>query len=166
MTGREFDIYFRQLYLPLGMYALRIIGDAAYAEDIVEDAFMKAWQAIDEGKHIDNFKNYMYRSVRNGCISFLRTRKETVGIDAIPEVDEEIVDTSLRDARIWKAIDALPERCREVFLMSTRDGLSKDEIAAELNISVKTVKNQMTKAFTRLREALSTGHKPFFLPFL
>ncbi len=166
MTGREFDIYFRQLYLPLGMYALRIIGDAAYAEDIVEDAFMKAWQAIDEGKHIDNFKNYMYRSVRNGCISFLRTRKETVGIDAIPEVDEEIVDTSLRDARIWKAIDALPERCREVFLMSKRDGLSNDDIAAELNISVKTVKNQMTKAFTRLREALSTGHKPFFLPFL
>lgn len=166
MTGREFDIYFRQLYLPLGMYALRIIGDAACAEDIVEDAFMKAWQAIDENKHIDNFKNYMYRSVRNGCISFLRTRKETVGIDAIPEVDEEIVDTSLRDARIWKAIDALPERCREVFLMSKRDGLSNDDIAAELNISVKTVKNQMTKAFTRLREALSTGHKPFFLPFL
>ncbi len=166
MTGREFDIFFRQLYLPLGMYALRIIGDAAYAEDIVEDAFMKAWQAIDEGKHIDNFKNYMYRSVRNGCISFLRTRKDTVGIEAIPEVDEEIVDTSLRDARIWKAIDALPERCREVFLMSKRDGLSNDEIATELNISVKTVKNQMTKAFTRLRETLSTGHKPFFLPFL
>jgi RNA polymerase sigma-70 factor (ECF subfamily) len=81
-------------------------------------------------------------------------------------VCEEIIDTSFRDARIWKAIDELPEKCREIFLMSKRDGLSNAEIADEMNISIKTVKNQMTKAFTRLRESLSTEHKPFFLPFL
>ena len=45
-------------------------------------------------------------------------------------------------------------------------GYSNEEIADELGISIKTVKNQMTKAFTRLREALGDGHKPFFLPFL
>lgn len=50
--------------------------------------------------------------------------------------------------------------------MSKRDGYSSEEIADELGISIKTVKNQMTKAFTRLWEALSDGHKPFFLPFL
>lgn len=50
--------------------------------------------------------------------------------------------------------------------MSKRDGFSNQEIADELGISIKTVKNQMTKALSRLREALSTGHKPFFLPFL
>ena len=49
--------------------------------------------------------------------------------------------------------------------MSKRDGLTNAEIAEEMNISIKTVKNQMTKAFARLRESLSTGHKPFFLPF-
>ncbi|MDE5878045.1 MAG: RNA polymerase sigma-70 factor [Muribaculaceae bacterium] len=166
MTGREFDALFRQLYLPLGMYALRIVDNAECAEDLVVEAFMKAWQSVEAGKEIDNFKGYMYRSVRNECISFLRNRREQVGLECVPEVDDEVVDTSERDARIWKAIDELPERCREVFLMSKRDGLSNDEIAEELNISVKTVKNQMTKAFTRLREALSTGHKPFFLPFL
>ncbi|MDE6632196.1 MAG: RNA polymerase sigma-70 factor [Muribaculaceae bacterium] len=166
MTGKEFDSFFRKLYLPLGMYALRILDDAQSAEDIVEDTFMKAWQLIEEEKEIDDFKAYMYRMVHNGCISFLRNKKETVGLEFVPEADEEAVDTSERDARIWKAIDELPEKCREVFLLSKRDGLSNEEIAEKMNISVKTVKNQMTKAFARLRDSLSSGHKPFFLPFL
>lgn len=166
MTGREFDAVFRRLYLPLGMYALRIVGDVDDAQDLVSDAFAKAWQSVQTGAEIANFEGYMYRSVRNECISHLRKRRETVGLDAVPDVDEETVDTSMRDARIWRAVDALPERCREVFLLSKRDGLSNDEIAEELGLSVKTVKNQMTKAYSRLREALSDGHRPFFLPFL
>lgn len=166
MTSHEFDIFFRRMYLPLGMYALRIVDDAQSAEDIVEDAFMKVWQQIEEGKEFDDFKAYLYRSVRNGCISFIRARKETVGVECIPEVDEETVDTSERDARLWKAIDELPEKCRKVFLLSKRDGLSNEEIADQMGISIKTVKNQMTKAYSRLREDLSSGHKPFFLPFL
>ncbi len=166
MTIREFEAYFRQLYLPLGMYALRIVDNTSDAEDIVEETFMKAWQAISSGTEIGHFKSYMYRCVRNECVSFLRGKKEMEPIDSIPEISEEVMDTSFRDARIWKAIDELPEKCREIFLMSKRDGLSNAEIAEELNISVKTVKNQMTKAFARLRESLSTGHKPFFLPFL
>lgn len=166
MTGREFDAVFRRLYLPLGMYALRIVGNVDDAEDVVSEAFAKAWQAVQSGVGIANFDGYMYRAVRNECISHLRHRKEIIGLEAVPEVDEETVDTSLRDASIWRAVDALPERCREVFLLSKRDGLSNDEIAEELGLSVKTVKNQMTKAYSRLREALSAGHKPFFLPFL
>ena len=166
MTSREFDIFFRGMYLPLGMYALRIVDDAQCAEDIVEDCFAKAWQMLDEGKDFDDFKAYMYRSVRNGCISFIRSRKETVGVEFIPEVDEETVDTSERDARLWKAIDSLPEKCREVFLLSKRDGLSQEEIAERMGISIKTVKNQMTKAFSRLLDELSPGRRPFFLPFL
>lgn len=166
MKGLEFDSYFRKMYLPLGMYALRIVNDAQSAEDIVEDAFMKAWQLIEEGKEITDFKSYMYRMVRNACITFIRNRKETVGLEFVPEADEEAVDTSERDARIWSAIDQLPEKCREIFLLSKQDGLTNEEIAERMGISIKTVKNQMTKAFTRLREALSSGHKPFFLPFL
>lgn len=166
MTGKEFDNCFRKLYLPLGMYALRILDDAQSAEDIVEDTFTKAWQLIEEGKDIADFKSYMYRMVHNGCISFLRNKKETVGLEFVPEADEEAVDTSERDAHIWKAIDQLPEKCREVFLLSKRDGLSNEEIAEKMGISIKTVKNQMTKALSRLREALSASHRPFFLPFL
>ena len=166
MTPREFEIYFRRLYLPLGMYALRYVEDADVAEDLEQDAFMKAWMYIENGGEIVNFEAFMYRAVRNACLSWLRGRREMLGEDFIPEVSDEEIDTSFCDARIWKAVDNLPEKCREIFLMSKRDGLSNDEIAAELAISVKTVKNQMTKALARLREALDGGHKPFFLPFL
>ena len=166
MTSKEFEIFFRKLYLPLGMYALRIVDDADIAEDMVQDAFMKAWLYIEGGSEVENFISFMYRTLRNECLKYLRDKRETLGEDSIPEISEDDIDTSLRDARIWKAIDGLPEKCRDIFLMSKRDGLTNEEIAEELDISIKTVKNQMTKAFSRLREALSDGHKPFFLPFL
>ena len=166
MTIKEFEIFFRRLYLPLGMYALRIVDDADVAEDMVQEAFLNTWERLEGGLEISNFKAFMYRSVRNECISYLSSLKEKVGEEFIPEAGEEEIDISFRDARIWKAIDELPEKCREIFLMSKRDGYSNEEIADELGISIKTVKNQMTKALSRLRESLSDGHKPFFLPFL
>ncbi len=166
MTPREFETNFRLLYLPLGMYALRMVGDADTAEDMVQEAFMKAWEFIGAGGAISNFTPFMYRTVRNVCLRHLRDRRVTLGEELIPDVPDEDIDTSFRDARIWRAIDALPEKCRTIFLMSKRDGMSNDEIAEDLGISVKTVKNQMTKAFSRLRESLADGHKPFFLPFL
>lgn len=166
MSSKEFEIYFRRLYLPLGMYALRIVDDADIAEDIVQEAFLKTWEKLETGVEISNFNAFMYKCVRNECLTYLSSQKEYVGEEFIPEVGEEKIDTSIRDARIWKAIDELPEKCREIFLMSKRDGYSNEEIADELGISIKTVKNQMAKAFSRLREALSEGHKPFFLPFL
>ncbi len=166
MTVRDFEKHFRRMYLPLGMYAMRIVGDADDAEDIVEDTFVRVWQSVSEGMEVANFDAFMYRSVRNRCVSFLRSKVEHEDVAAIPDISEEVIDTSLRDAAVWRAIDDLPEKCREIFLMSKRDGLSDAEIAEELDISIKTVKNQMTKAFSRLRESLSPRHKPFFLPFL
>ncbi|MDE6416105.1 MAG: sigma-70 family RNA polymerase sigma factor [Duncaniella sp.] len=166
MNSTDFEKYFRKLYLPLGMYALRLVDDADVAEDMVQDAFLKAWQYIDGGGVIDNFVPFMYRSVRNVCLTHLRSCKEVLDESFIPEAGDEEIDTSLRDARLWRAIDELPDRCREIFLMSKRDGLTNDEIADELDLSVKTVKNQITKAFSRLRAVLSPGYKPFFLPFL
>lgn len=166
MTINEFESEFKRLYMPLGMYALRIVGDTDSAEDIVQEAFTKVWAVVREGQIVNNFKAYMYMSVRNECLTFLRQQHETSEIDSLPEIEENDIDTSERDARIWKAIDSLPTQCREIFLMSKRDGLTNQEIADEMGISIKTVKNQMTKAFSRLREALGSGHKPFFLPFL
>ncbi len=166
MSSKEFETIFRRLYLPLGMFALRIVDNADVAEDMVQEAFMKTWMQLENGAEITNLRAFLYACVRNECLAHLNRSSSLVGEEHLPEVGEEEIDTSFRDAKIWRAIDDLPEKCREIFLMSKRDGYSNEEIARELGISVKTVKNQMTKAFTRLREALSTGHKPFFLPFL
>lgn len=148
------------------MFALRIVEDADIAEDLVANTFTSVWQKINEGFTIENLKAYLYQAVRNECLSYIRNKKEIVGLEEVPEIDDTTIDTSERDAKIWEAIDELPPKCREVFLLSKRDGLTNEEIAEELGISIKTVKNQMTKAFSRLRDALSSGHKPFFLPFL
>ena len=76
------------------MYALRIVGEVEVAEDLVQDAFMKAWLAVENGSEVGYFRSYMYQIVRNECISYLRGRKETVGLENVPEIDDEAVDTS------------------------------------------------------------------------
>lgn len=170
MTVREFESYYRKLYMPLGMYALRMSGDVDESEDIVQECFATVWQRMEAGCDIGNFKSYMYRAVRNGVLMRARGRVEIVALDNIGEVAPEDIDTSERDAALWRAVDALPERCREIFLMSKRDGLSNAAIASELDLSVKTVENQMTKALRALRAALDRHPSPrcpvFFLPFL
>lgn len=167
VNAQEFEREYRRLYMPLGMWALRMTGDVKEAEDLVQSCFESAWRLISGGIVIGALKPYMYRAVRNAFLMSRRGGVETVSIDDCGEVSEEDIDTAERDAALWRAIDSLPSRCREIFLMSKRDGMSNAAIAAELGISVKTVENQMTKAFSTLREALvACGGKVFFLPFL
>ena len=86
MTAREFETYFRKLYMPLGMYALRIVGDADDAEDIVENAFLKVWQSVSSGASVEHFDSFIYRCVRNECVSFLRGKKDMEHMDSIPDL--------------------------------------------------------------------------------
>ena len=67
---------------------------------------------------------------------------------------EEAIDTSERDSRLWGVIDKLPDQCRNVFLMSKRDGMTYAQIAEELNLSVRTVEHHISKALERLRDAV------------
>lgn len=167
MKIHEFESRYRRMYMPLGMYALRVLGDVDDAEDAVQESFAAVWERLSEGVEIGNFKAYMYQTVRNECLLRLRTSRHGVETEIPEDITEEAVDTSERDARLWEAVNGLPERCREIFLMSKRDGMANAEIAAELGLSVKTVENQMTKAFKTLRDALrSETSKVFFLPFL
>lgn len=155
MTSKEFEKIYRQLLLPLSMFALRIIGDVDETEGLVDEVFMSAWLKIREGLDPDNMKAYLYRAVRNRCLSHLSAQQKKADFEGSQweDVAEEDIDTSERDARLWKAIGSLPERCRQVFLLSKRDDLSNKEIAEELGISTKTVENQMTKAYKTLRKA-------------
>ena len=166
MRTQDFEQQFNRLYMPLGMYALRILDDVDEAQDVVQEAFGAVWELISGGTDIAAFKSYMYRSVHNLALMRLRSRKAMVDVEEIGEITDEAIDTSERDARLWHAIDKLPERCRNIFLLSKRDGLTYAEIADELGISVKTVENQMSKAFERLRGALGGSKSVFFLPFL
>ena len=94
MTTKEFEIHFKRLYLPLGMYALRFVDDADVAEDLEQDAFMKAWLYIKNGGEIDNFSSFMYRTMRNVCLTYIRDRHIALDESFIPDVGEEEIDTS------------------------------------------------------------------------
>jgi RNA polymerase sigma-70 factor (ECF subfamily) len=95
-------------------------------------------------------------SVRNRCLDSLRKKGiqteslnpyDTYGIID----DDDAQERSRIEANLWTAIDSLPEKCREVFLMSKRDGLKYEEIAEELGLSVNTVRNQISKALNTLK---------------
>lgn len=168
----EFKKLFDKTYMPLCMYALRILGDSWAAEDAVQQSMIAIWERLRDGAVPDNVRAYLYRTVRNEALRLLPdvTTNAEWSDHAALEVTDEVVDTSERDAALWTAIDSLPQRCREVFLAAKRDGLSHSEIAGSMGISVKTVEAQMTKALSRLREALTPyvakRTRPFFLPFL
>ncbi len=169
MTSRAFEHEYHRLYMPLCMYALRLLADLDEAKDVVQESFLTVWERLEAGIEIDSFKPYMYRMVRNAALLRLQRRDEPYDSGAMEEasdISDETYDTAERDARLWEAIDRLPAKCREIFLMSKRDGMSDREIADELGISVKTVGNQKSKAFRELRHQLEgRSGKVFFLPF-
>ena len=147
------------------MYALRITENTALAHDTVQGSFMRIWGMIREGHEINSIERYLYRAVRNAAIEQIRNEDRYTSLpENMDEVSEEDIDTAERDARLWQAIDSMPPRCREIFLMSRRDGLTYAEIADELGLSVKTVENQIAKATASLRG--NTRINYFVLTFL
>lgn len=147
----NFQLLFRNYYRPLCLYALHYINNVEDVEDVVQDCFVRLLEVSVEPR---NVRAWLYAAVRNRCIDLLRQSSHSVeplavGLEA--PTDEEQQERSLREARLWEAIDALPARCREVFLLSKRDGLTYAQIAQRLGLSEKTVEHQVSKALKRLR---------------
>ena len=102
--------------------------------------------------------------MRNNALIHIRQKSSVEPLDEkyadIP--DDEAIDTSERDANIWRSIDELPSKRRTILLLNKRDGMSYDEIATYLGISKKTVENQLGKAYKTIREA---GRRFYLLLF-
>ncbi|MCR5077083.1 MAG: sigma-70 family RNA polymerase sigma factor [Prevotella sp.] len=148
----DIDALFKFYYRPLCLYALHYLkGGIDQAEDIVQDCFVRMWEHQPR-----NPKAFLYAAVRNACIDRLRKANpfltDVEPADLVGTIsDEEAQERSVDEAELWTAIDSLPSRCREIFLMSKRDGMRYREIAEELGLSEKTVEHQIAKALSRLR---------------
>lgn len=166
ISSGEFERYFRELYQPLCMFALRFTERLDDAEDIVQQAFADVWDKNINNILIDNLKSYMYQAVRNRSLSLVTQPVDLQTTDQLPDLEDSSEDERIynaeRDARLWNAIDGLPPERKKIFLLSKRDGLKYQEIAEELNISIKTVENQMGKALKSLREMAVRIYTFFF----
>jgi len=157
-SDREFEKIFHRYYSPLCNYASKIVADDAVAEDIVQNLFIQLWEG---GKltEVKNTEHFLIRAVKFKSIDFLRTRDagRELSLDNI-EDDRAIDENELKEEDIeplfYYFTAKLPPKTREIFLLSRKTGLTYKEIAEELDISVKTVENQMGRALRILKELL------------
>ena len=161
----DIESLFRLYYRPLCLYALHYLKDKDLIEDLVQEAFTAFWQKVLADGGIDNPKAYLYAAVRNRCLDAVRRRRQDVSLDGLEEnvlpvedgsviSDEEAVENSIDEARIWTAIDRLPAKRRRIFLMSRRDGMKYSEIAQVLGLSENTVRNQISRALDSVRQGV------------
>lgn len=152
----DIETTFYRVYKPLCLYALRILEDYREAEEAVHRVFARVLDRADE-LEVGNLQLYLYRAVREEAMQCLLDTERMVAAADLPELSDEDIATAERDARLWSAVDALPRKCREVFLLSRRDGMTPAEIAAEAGISIRKVEKQLEKALCRLSEAVRPG---------
>lgn len=171
----DIETLFRAHYRALCLFALHYVDDLAVAEDVVMDSFVHLYERTEVDEKILCTKSYLYQMVRNASIDHLRRKAmegtpetalplEAVGdvADTTAEDEQTLVERSEREARLWTAIDRLPKACRNILLMSKRDGLKNREIAETLGISLKTVEAQLTKAYSTLRGKAQEIYMFFF----
>lgn len=148
----------------LCVYAYELINDHDLAKDIVQNVFVSIWRMRTKLKDDFAVKSYLHRSVYNEFLNQSRSKKLVVQldkkyIDALSQVmEDESEKTMERLIKLVKQeIENLPPKCKRVFLLSRREGLSNVEIAEYLDVSIKSVEAHITKALTTLRKTV--GHK-------
>lgn len=156
------DELFRRHYTDLCRVALRFVNNEQEAEDIIQELFVSIWEKrTSKRDNLEAVGAYLRRAARNRSLNYLRDRSRIpvddgevpTTIDSGQLADDNINQEELSN-QIHRAIDALPERCRLVFVMSKLEDMTHKEIADALDISPKTVENQMTRAYRYLRDWL------------
>ncbi|WP_341215393.1 RNA polymerase sigma-70 factor [uncultured Wocania sp.] len=143
----------------LCVYAGSLSRDIFLAEDIVQNVFLKLWEQRDKLNTKFSIKGFLYRSVYNEFIDQYRKKMTLTSVEehynrklnAIVEEDNS-TDMANLIALVKQEIQALPPKCKEMFLLSKQEGLTNIEIAQYLKVSTKAVERQMTRAFSTLRK--------------
>ncbi len=166
---KEFEGIYREMYVRLCVYAESIVDDADTAKDIVQQVFVRLWERVDSIVWT-GVQGYLFRSVYNAAMNVIRherVRHEFMKfIQAQGEDEGENNplfcgqdDQEFLLQKVNELITAMPEQMREIFLLSRFSGKKSAEIALELNLSVRTVENQLYRAMKYLKEKLHTADK-------
>ena len=155
-----FDFYFTRLI----QFATTIIKSEILAEEIVLDVFLKLWQQRKMLEKINNIETYLFIAVRNKSINVLK-KEQRFHFDMLdnchiqladykPTVENSLIEDEMLQA-LNEAVIQLPAKCKIIFKLIREDGLNRNEVAQVLNISVKTVDNQVAIAVKKIAEHLN-----------
>lgn len=158
---RAFDQLFREYYKYLVVIAYQYLKDEHASKDAVQEVMCDLWRRRDVIKIEYSLKYFLRRAVINRCLATAR-KNNRISLEEDAGVNQSTADNATEAAYQMKELNEvlegayakLPERCLLIFKMSRHQGLSHKEIAAKLNISTKTIENQMTKALKIIRAAL------------
>lgn len=155
-----FEFYFNRLI----QFAITIVKSEIIAEEIVLDVFLKLWQQRKTLDTINNIETYLFISVRNKSINTLR-KEQKFHFDLLEDSHIQLADykpsaeSALIEHEMLKALNnavaQLPAKCKVIFKLIREDGLNRNEVAEVLNISVKTVDNQVAIAVKKIAEQLN-----------
>lgn len=161
-----FEIVFNSHYKALCGYARKYLDEVEAPEEIVQEVFVKFWEKCESIAPDSSIKSYLYRSVHNTCLNYIKHMKVR---DNYKDYVMTYMETSSHiefseepdlEQKIYDAIDALPPQCSRIFKLSRFEGLKYQEIADHLGLSVKTIEVQMGKALKVLRAKLKGHLKP------
>jgi RNA polymerase sigma-70 factor (ECF subfamily) len=171
--SKVYDVYFPKLVRFSQTYVL----SQQDAENIVQDIFLHLWERRDTLGTLLNLNAYLFTLVKNRCIDFLRDQTRAGGrkrplsdvhekelelkLYSLQQFDENHLSGAEIETLITHAINSLPARCREIFVLSRLEGLHHKEISARLKISTNTIEGQIHIALKKLRAKLK-DHLPLF----
>ena len=160
------DKYYRKIYA----YAVSLINDKVIAEDIVQNVLLKTWQYRKKLNKNFSIQSFLYKSVYNEFVNTYQKSKATTYLHYKYLESLEEITTSIDDSKIenffrivTEEIEKLPPKCKDVFMLSKIEGLTNIEISEHLDLSIKTVEAQITKAYSKLRNILGEQYKVLFL---
>lgn len=159
MNKNTFKQIFNQYYNPLCNYVAHHFKLNEEAEDIVSDVFTHIWGSDADFDKIENIKSYLFTAVYRKALEFLRHTKDkkTSELDekfVIPDDNEQDFNEYLLKEKLYQSIRQLPTKCQLIFVKAKINGMSHKAIAEELGISIKTIENQITKAYALIRKDL------------
>lgn len=159
-----FDFIFHYYYSGLCAYSERFTNSRDAAEDIVQELFLNLWIKNQQLRINSSLKNYLFISVKNRSIDYLKKEhRKAYKINRLAvdiESDENLSTFWFAEAElneiVEKSLEKLPPRCREIFEMSRMDGMNNQDIATKLNLSKRTVELQISNALRHLRTEMAT----------
>lgn len=160
---KGFREFYHLQFFRLYQFAYSFVHSKEVSEEIVNDVFLGLWQKRNTLHTINNIQVYLYVSVKNGSLNFLRRNYlpipvsiDDLCVDHLPLVaDPELLATQRElQKQIREAVEQLPPRCRLIFKLVKEDGLSYKQVASILDLSVKTIDSQLCLALKKLAAIL------------